>query len=78
MAEDPVTFEAFHRKWRYIFAYAAAGLVHGYLGCHMFTFIRTVCRPSDSGYNSLLTQDGTSITKALSAERHQEDHHHQK
>ena len=49
MTKDPVTFEAFRRKWRYLFAYAAAGLAHGYLTCHMFTFIRTVCRPSYPG-----------------------------
>ncbi|SRR6266702_2085491 len=42
MTRDPVTFEAFRRKWRYLFAYAAAGLAHGYLTSHMFTFIRTV------------------------------------
>ncbi|KAH9012925.1 Mycolic acid cyclopropane synthetase-domain-containing protein [Lactarius pseudohatsudake] len=27
---DPVIFEAFRRKWRYLFAYADAGLAHGY------------------------------------------------
>ncbi|KAH8976460.1 S-adenosyl-L-methionine-dependent methyltransferase [Lactarius hatsudake] len=54
---DPVIFEAFRRKWRYLFAYADAGLAHGYLTSHMFTFIRT---------------DGTSIAKALFAGRCQE------
>ncbi|KAH9049209.1 Mycolic acid cyclopropane synthetase-domain-containing protein, partial [Lactarius deliciosus] len=54
---DPVIFEAFRRKWRYLFAYADAGLAHGYLTSHMFTFIRT---------------DGTSIAKTLFAGRCQE------
>ncbi|KAI0275358.1 putative cyclopropane fatty acid synthase [Gloeopeniophorella convolvens] len=40
MAEDPAMFETFRRKWRYLFAYAAAGLAHGYLTDHMLTFIR--------------------------------------
>ncbi|KAI9449491.1 Mycolic acid cyclopropane synthetase-domain-containing protein [Lactarius psammicola] len=57
MTKDPATFEAFRRKWRYLFAYAAAGLAHGYLTSHMFTFIRT---------------DGTSIAKALSVGRREE------
>ncbi|KAI9448520.1 cyclopropane fatty acid synthase [Lactarius indigo] len=58
MTTDPVAFEVFRRKWRYLFAYADAGLAHGYLTSHMFTFIRT---------------DGTSIVKALSAGRRHED-----
>ncbi|KAI9448522.1 cyclopropane-fatty-acyl-phospholipid synthase [Lactarius indigo] len=58
VTKDPMTFEAFRRKWRYLFAYADAGLAHGYLTSHMFTFIRT---------------DGTSIAKVLSAGRRQED-----
>lgn len=58
ITKDPVTFEAFRRKWRYLFAYAAAGLAHGYLTSHMFTFTRT---------------DGTTIAEALSAGRRQED-----
>jgi hypothetical protein len=73
MTKDPVTFEAFRRKWRYLFAYSAAGLAHGYLTSHMFTFIRTVCCPSYPRSNSLLTQDGTSIAKVLSAGRREED-----
>jgi hypothetical protein len=36
-------FEMLYRKWRYLFAYASAGMGSGYLTCHMFTFIRTVC-----------------------------------
>jgi hypothetical protein len=40
---DPATFEMFCRKWRYLFAYAEAGMGSGYVTCHMFTFIRPVC-----------------------------------
>lgn len=52
--KDPVTYEAFRRKWRYLFAYADAGLAHGYLTSHMFTFIRTVCHRSYPVSHSLL------------------------
>ncbi|KAI0260501.1 putative cyclopropane fatty acid synthase [Gloeopeniophorella convolvens] len=46
MTRDPVMFETFRRKWRYLFAYAGAGMAQGYLTCHMLTFIR----PNDSPY----------------------------
>jgi len=39
---DPAAFEMFRRKWRFLFAYAAAGMASGYASCHMFTFIRSV------------------------------------
>ena len=61
MTEDPVTFEAFRRKWRYLFAYAAAGLAHGYLGSHMFTFTRTVSYLSGPGYVQLNFDTGWDI-----------------
>ncbi|KIY45166.1 putative cyclopropane fatty acid synthase [Fistulina hepatica ATCC 64428] len=37
---DPADFEAFKRKWQYLFAYAGAGFARGYITCHMLTFIR--------------------------------------
>jgi hypothetical protein len=40
---DPAMFETLYRKWRYLFAYAEAGMGSGYVTCHMFTFIRPVC-----------------------------------
>jgi cyclopropane-fatty-acyl-phospholipid synthase len=40
---DPAMFEMLCRKWRYLFAYAEAGMGSGYVTCHMFTFIRPVC-----------------------------------
>ncbi|EJD00825.1 cyclopropane fatty acid synthase [Fomitiporia mediterranea MF3/22] len=33
-------FEAFKRKWQYLYAYAGAGFAKGYITCHMLTFIR--------------------------------------
>ncbi|KAF5364385.1 hypothetical protein D9756_000898 [Leucocoprinus leucothites] len=33
-------YEAFKRKWQYLFAYAGAGFAKGYITCHMLTFIR--------------------------------------
>lgn len=42
-------FQIFKRKWEYLFAYAGAGFMKGYITCHMLTFIRPVrlppCRP---------------------------------
>ena len=37
---DPAAFEAFKRKWRYLFAYAGAGFAKGYISCHMLTFYK--------------------------------------
>ncbi|TFK43114.1 cyclopropane-fatty-acyl-phospholipid synthase [Crucibulum laeve] len=33
-------YDAFKRKWQYLFEYAAAGFAKGYITCHMLTFIR--------------------------------------
>lgn len=33
-------YDAFKRKWQYLFAYAGAGFAKGYITCHMLTFIR--------------------------------------
>ncbi|KII95994.1 hypothetical protein PLICRDRAFT_48917 [Plicaturopsis crispa FD-325 SS-3] len=38
--KDPAEFAAFKRKWQYLFAYAGAGFAHGYITCHLLTFIR--------------------------------------
>lgn len=35
-------FDAFKRKWQYLYAYAGAGFAKGYIDCHMLTFIREV------------------------------------
>lgn len=35
-------YEAFTRKWQYLFAYAGAGFAKGYITCHMLTWIREV------------------------------------
>ncbi|KAK0467776.1 cyclopropane-fatty-acyl-phospholipid synthase [Desarmillaria tabescens] len=37
---DKQSYEAFKRKWMYLFAYAGAGFAKGYITCHMLTFIR--------------------------------------
>ncbi|KAA1465956.1 cyclopropane fatty acid synthase [Dentipellis sp. KUC8613] len=37
---DKAAFDAFKRKWQYLFAYAGAGFAKGYITCHMLTFIR--------------------------------------
>ncbi|TFY67533.1 hypothetical protein EVJ58_g1554 [Rhodofomes roseus] len=37
---DPMEFAVFARKWEYLFAYAGAGFVKGYISCHMLTFTR--------------------------------------
>ncbi|KAK0191514.1 cyclopropane-fatty-acyl-phospholipid synthase [Armillaria mellea] len=37
---DKHSYEAFKRKWMYLFAYAGAGFAKGYITCHMLTFIR--------------------------------------
>jgi hypothetical protein len=39
---DVAEFDAFKRKWQYLFAYAGAGFAKGYIACHMLTFIREV------------------------------------
>ncbi|KAJ7638374.1 cyclopropane-fatty-acyl-phospholipid synthase [Roridomyces roridus] len=35
---DPADYEAFKRKWQYLFAYAGAGFAQGYITCHMLVF----------------------------------------
>jgi hypothetical protein len=40
--KDHADYEAFKRKWQYLFAYAGAGFAQGYITCHMLTFIRDV------------------------------------
>jgi cyclopropane-fatty-acyl-phospholipid synthase len=42
LARDPAALEEFRRKWRFLFAYAAAGMATGYVNSHMFTWIRSV------------------------------------
>ncbi|KAF8883404.1 cyclopropane-fatty-acyl-phospholipid synthase [Infundibulicybe gibba] len=37
---DHADYDAFKRKWQYLFAYAGAGFAKGYITCHMLTFIR--------------------------------------
>ncbi|GLB33310.1 putative cyclopropane fatty acid synthase [Lyophyllum shimeji] len=37
---DRADYDAFKRKWHYLFAYAGAGFAKGYITCHMLTFIR--------------------------------------
>lgn len=39
---DRADYDAFKRKWQYLFAYAGAGFAKGYITCHMLTFIRQV------------------------------------
>ncbi|KAG6918496.1 hypothetical protein DXG01_013856 [Tephrocybe rancida] len=39
-------YDAFKRKWHYLFAYAGAGFAKGYITCHMLTFIRPNDTPS--------------------------------
>ncbi|KAI0052621.1 cyclopropane-fatty-acyl-phospholipid synthase [Auriscalpium vulgare] len=46
LRDDPAAFKVFKRKWRYLFAYAAAGLERGYIGCHMLSFNHEVGAPS--------------------------------
>ncbi|KAF8629587.1 hypothetical protein AX15_003334 [Amanita polypyramis BW_CC] len=38
--KDRANYEAFKRKWQYLFAYAGAGFAKGYITSHMITFIR--------------------------------------
>lgn len=40
--KDVHEYEAFKRKWQYLFAYAGAGFAKGYITCHMLTFTRPV------------------------------------
>lgn len=35
-------FEAFKRKWQYLYVYAGAGFAKGWITCHMLTFVRQV------------------------------------
>ncbi|KAF9032643.1 putative cyclopropane fatty acid synthase [Hymenopellis radicata] len=37
---DNRAYDAFKKKWQYLFAYAGAGFAKGYITCHMLTFIR--------------------------------------
>src|ERR1700733_4797872 len=39
---DNGEMEAFLRKWRYMFVYAAAGFARGYITCHMLSWRREV------------------------------------
>lgn len=48
-------FEAFKRKWKYLYAYAGAGFAKGYITCHMVTFIRQV-RSVVEASRAILTQ----------------------
>ena len=41
-------YDAFKRKWQYLFVYAGAGFSKGYITCHMLTFIREVSLEKDS------------------------------
>jgi cyclopropane-fatty-acyl-phospholipid synthase len=43
--KDKTEFDAFRRKWQYLFAYAGAGFAKGYITCHMLTFTRPVSAP---------------------------------
>ncbi|KZS88913.1 cyclopropane-fatty-acyl-phospholipid synthase [Sistotremastrum niveocremeum HHB9708] len=45
--QDPAELEAFLRKWRYMFVYAAAGFAKGYITCHMLTWRREHLAPVD-------------------------------
>jgi cyclopropane fatty-acyl-phospholipid synthase-like methyltransferase len=40
--QNQADYDAFKRKWQYLFAYAGAGFAQGYITCHMLTFIREV------------------------------------
>jgi cyclopropane-fatty-acyl-phospholipid synthase len=42
---DQAQYDAFKRKWRYLFAYAGAGFAKGYITNHMLTFIRENDKP---------------------------------
>lgn len=44
--KDKAEFDAFRRKWQYLFAYAGAGFAKGYITCHMLTFTRPVSCPT--------------------------------
>ncbi|KAF5346905.1 hypothetical protein D9758_010132 [Tetrapyrgos nigripes] len=37
---DHLNYDAFVKKWQYLFAYAGAGFAKGYITCHMLTFSR--------------------------------------
>ncbi|CAK5262442.1 unnamed protein product [Mycena citricolor] len=41
-------YDAFKRKWQYLFAYAGAGFAKGYITCHMLTFIRQNDIPAEA------------------------------
>lgn len=41
--EDPAELDAFLRKWRYMFVYAAAGFAKGHITSHMLSWRRDVC-----------------------------------
>ncbi|PCH34668.1 S-adenosyl-L-methionine-dependent methyltransferase [Wolfiporia cocos MD-104 SS10] len=46
--QDKAEYDTFLRKWEYLFAYAGAGFLKGYITCHMLTFIRANDTPSDA------------------------------
>ncbi|KAI0069241.1 cyclopropane-fatty-acyl-phospholipid synthase [Artomyces pyxidatus] len=50
LENDTAAYEVFKRKWRYLFAYAGAGLARGYISCHMLSFIREDDAPSIVSY----------------------------
>jgi len=73
--KDHADYEAFKRKWQYLFAYAGAGFAQGYITCHMLTFIRDVCltkkkslldRNTNFHYYSLINQHFDVIDLFLS------------
>ncbi|KAI5122125.1 hypothetical protein M0805_000773 [Coniferiporia weirii] len=43
-------FDAFKRKWQYLYAYAGAGFAKGYITCHMLTFVRQNDAPETPCY----------------------------
>ena len=62
-------FEAFKRKWQYLYAYAGAGFAKGYITCHMLTFIRQV-RASLQGYSALLLMRVLLSSRMMPQNRH--------
>ena len=57
--KDRADYDAFKRKWQYLFVYASAGFAQGYITCHMLTFIREV------GHRLLITYSNTSNSFVL-------------
>lgn len=60
---ERANYDAFRKKWQYLFVYAGAGFAKGYITCHMLTFIRQVSNFSLHPAHSLMSPAHRTIVQ---------------